>query len=60
MRLYARNGPNTGVSVGLFGAFVLGVLLATTAFWLAVIGAAVLLVAGLYAGALWLWRRSRR
>ena len=60
MRFYFRTSRSTGVSVGLVGAVVLGVLLATTVFWLAVIVAAVLVVAGMYVVARGTWQRRRR
>jgi hypothetical protein len=47
------------VSVGIVGALVLGILLATAVFWLALIVGAVLVVAGLYAGGRALLRRRR-
>jgi hypothetical protein len=57
MRFHVRTSENTGVSVGIVGAFVLGVLLATVWFYLALFVAAVLVVYGLYAGGRWLLRR---
>jgi hypothetical protein len=59
VRVYLR-GRRGGVSVGVVGALVLGVLLAAAWFWLAVVIAAVAVVAvlGLFARALIArWRR---
>jgi hypothetical protein len=59
VRFYFRTSRSTGVSVGIVGAVVLGILLAATVFWVAVIVGALLIVAGACAGALWVWRRWR-
>ena len=59
VRFSFRTSRSTGVSVGIVGAVALGILLATTVFWVAVIVAAALVVAGLYAGAQSLWRHRR-
>jgi len=50
VRFSFRTSRSTGVSVGIVGAVALGILLATTVFWVAVTVAAALVVAGLYAG----------
>ena len=44
MRIYLRGGNGWGVSVGIVGALVIGVLVATTVFWVAAVVAAVLVV----------------
>jgi len=46
VKFYLRTGRGTGVSVGIVGALVLGILVATTVFWLAVIVVAILVLAG--------------
>ena len=58
MRLYVH-GRSGGVSVGIIGGLILLILVATTAFWVAVLVGAMLAVAGLYAGARSVWRRRR-
>jgi hypothetical protein len=44
MRIYLRGGNGWGVSVGIVGALVVGVLVATTVFWVAAVAAAVLVL----------------
>jgi hypothetical protein len=44
MRIYLCGGNGWGLSVGIVGALVIGVLVATTVFWIAAVVAAVLVV----------------
>ena len=59
MRFYQRVGSRSGVSVGIIGALVLGVLLATFTFYVLLFAAAVIVFALLYRGGRWLARRRR-
>ena len=44
MRICLCGGSGWGLSVGIVGALVIGVLVATTVFWIAAVVAAVLVV----------------
>jgi len=59
-RFYVRGGNGWGVSVGIIGAILIGIALATTVFWLAVIVVAILVLAGVECAMRGLWQQLRR
>jgi hypothetical protein len=60
VRLYVRGGRGWGVSVGIVGALVLGLLVAALWFYIALAVAAVLVLAGVAYAARAVWQRARR
>jgi uncharacterized membrane-anchored protein len=60
VRVYVRGGSGWGVSVGLVGALVFGLLALVLWFYVALVVVAVLVLAGIGYAVTGVWRRTRR